>query len=192
MRVRQSVPSFGALHLAVGMNFSVPETTDIWSADKTALVPFITELTVRYTTRVCALTGTQGCVRERDFRANHSVALAHCQGLSGWTDWGGGGCRCRCAFLSRSATHTRANQTQKASVRMYVSPAAPDPSNSTVALVESDDGSVFLTDGRLLAVQDLTLEVGSSITLEATVRDRFGIVVVRSALCCCWDPYCMP
>ena len=75
---------------------------------------------------------------------------------------------------------------------MYVSPAAPDPSNSTVALVESDDGSVFLTDGRLLAVQDLTLEVGSSITLEATVRDRFGIVVVRSALCCCWDPYCMP
>jgi hypothetical protein len=91
MRVRQSVPSFGALHLAVGMNFSVPETTDIWSADKTALVPFITELTVRYTTRVRALNGTQGCVRGRDFRANRSVALAHCQGLSGWTDWGGGG-----------------------------------------------------------------------------------------------------
>ena len=81
MRVRQSVPSFGALHLAVGMNFSVPETTDIWSADKTALVPFITELTVRYTTRVRALTGTQGCVRERDFRANLSVALPHWQGF---------------------------------------------------------------------------------------------------------------
>jgi hypothetical protein len=89
MRVRQSVPSFGALHLVVGMNFSVPETTDIWSADKTALVPFITELTVRYTTRVRGLTGTQGCVRERDFRANLRVALAQWQGLSGWTDWGG-------------------------------------------------------------------------------------------------------
>jgi hypothetical protein len=69
MCVRQSVPSYGALHLVVGMNFSVPETTDIWSADKTALVPFITELTVRYTTRVRALTGTQGCVRERETSA---------------------------------------------------------------------------------------------------------------------------
>jgi hypothetical protein len=88
MCVRQSVPSFGALHLVVGMNFSVPETTDIWSADKTALVPFITELTVRYTTRVRALTETQVCVRERDFCANLSVALPHWQGLSGWTDWG--------------------------------------------------------------------------------------------------------
>ena len=101
MRVRQSVPSYGALHLVVGMNFSVPETTDIWSAGKTALVPFVTELTVQYTTRVRGLTGTPGCVRERDFRANLRVALAHLphwQGLSGWTDWGGGGAEVAALF----------------------------------------------------------------------------------------------
>ena len=85
-----------------------------------------------------------------------------------------------------------ANETQEAIVRMYASPAEPNPSNCTVTLVEAGDRYVRPATSSSPASLVLMVVVGNKIRLEATVKDRFGIVVVRpqqgrllAVLCCC-------
>lgn len=186
--VVQSVPPHGTVQLSVGMNFTVPFTTDIWSAGRQReLVPFTTVLKVGYTTQV------RGSVARSPQVVLHATIcerhMEHGRGLS----YQGYVPRHHAANL-HVLLQGGANETQEAIVRMYASPAEPNPSNSTVTLVEAGDTGSYVRPATSSSPATLVLVVvvGNKIRLEATVKDRFGIVVVRpqqgrlyALLCCC-------
>ena len=171
--VVQSVPPHGTVQLSVGMNFTVPLTKDIWSAGRQReLVPFTTTLKVGYTTQV------RGSVaRFPPFVLRATICERH---IGAWTGFEllGYVPRHHAANL-HVLLQGGANETQEAIVRMYASPAEPNPSNSTVTLVEAGDSYVRPATSSSPATLVLVVVVGNKIRLEATVKDRFGIVVVR-------------